>query len=175
MAKGMTEESKQKLIADNEASWAVWCNLDALQLMPGDIAKAIAFFSRQTGTETKAITLNPKNERLAKEAGETIQVVFCGGCLLWEVWLSGNPLESFVTPKPAMASGKIQAIERNKTQTQPITIVGRSPAELPVEKVLELKAQGLGSRAIAKKLGGSHMTVIRVLRKAKEGTQGRLV
>ena len=173
-----TEEREKRLIgkltAGNEATWMPWCNLDALQLVPEDIAKAMAFFSRQTGTETKAIGLNPKNEKLAGEAGDAIQVSYSPGILLWEVWLSANPTVNFVTPKTAMALGEIQAVERNKTQTQPITIVGRPPTELPVEKVLELKAQGLGSREIAKKVGVSHMTVIRVLRKAKEGAGGRL-
>lgn len=167
-----TEERKKgligKLIAGNEATWVPWCNLDALHLVPGDITKAIAFFLRETGTEPKAITLNPKNERLAKEAGDGIQVSYCAGCLLWETWLSANPTVNFVTPKTATASGEIQAIERNKTQTQPIPFVGRPLTELPMEKVLELKAQGLGAREIAKKVGVSHMTVARALRRAKE-------
>lgn len=167
----MTEEKERKSIAGNEATWVVWCNLDALELVRGDIVKAIAAFVKATGTEPKGITLNVKNERLAKEAGDAIQLSFCAGTLLWEVWMSANPTVNFVT----LQSGEIQAIERNKTQTQPIPLVGRPPAELPVEKVLELRARGFGSREIAKTIGVSHMTVARALRKAKEGTQGRLV
>jgi thioesterase domain-containing protein len=41
---------------------------------------------------------------------------------------------------------------RNQTQTRPIVPLERRKTELPLEKVLEMMAQGLGARRIAKRL-----------------------
>lgn len=45
---------------------------------------------------------------------------------------------------------------------------GRPQLELPMAKILEMQAQGMASRDIAKQLGVSHMTVCRALKKARQ-------
>ena len=46
--------------------------------------------------------------------------------------------------------------------------VGRPRVEVPVEKVLGMQAQGMGLRDIAKELGVSHMTISRLLKRARQ-------
>ena len=150
----------------NEISWVSWCNLDDLQLLPGDIGKAIDAFSRKTGMEARVIRLNPKNEKLAGEASNGIRVDYSAGVLLWEVWVSANPPADFVAPLPVMQQEK----GCNKNGTQLMLPLGRPEADLDVQRALELKNKGLGARRIAKELGVSHMTISRALRNARQGT-----
>ena len=161
----MKGETVRRLIADGEVIWMPWCTLDALQLVSGDIKKAIAFFSRQTGTEAKAITLNPKNEKLVGEIQDGIQVSYCGGCLLWEVWLSATRGGNFGTPQSAeiRPSGAFQNSGNSGSH------VGRPRKGLPVEKMHQLKAGGAGVREIARALDLPLATVSRALGRAREG------
>jgi len=143
-----------------------WCNLSDLRLMPGDAGKALAWFKAKTGAHPRVICVNPQNESLAAtEAGDRIKVETCPGTLLWECWLAGKGAGgNSVTAE----TGEIQATGRNKNKAQAKTQRGRPPKKLPGQMVVKLKAQGLGSREIAKKLGVSHMTVSRALKKGDQ-------
>lgn len=150
-----------------------WANLNTLRLTPGDIGKARACFRAELGTEAKVIGLNPKNKVLASEVEDYIRIIYCPGILVWECWMSADPTESFVTPVSDrdVLQAQIER-KRNKTTALVRTSPGRPPLKLPVKKMLKLKAQGLGSRRIAKELGVSHMSVSRVLRENLKDGEG---
>lgn len=94
----MTEGMPHKPIDEKEAIWVSWCNLGDLRLVNGDIGKAIVAFREKMNKEAGTIGLNPKNEELAGEAVDGIQVGYHPCILLWEVWISANPTVNFVPP-----------------------------------------------------------------------------
>ena len=66
--------------------WAEPVKSGDFDLAPSDIPAAIEWFKEKIGQEPRLIILNPKNEHLAKEAGDSIAVMYRGGVLTWEVW-----------------------------------------------------------------------------------------
>lgn len=121
------------------------------RLQPGDIADAIAWFKEKTDQEPKLILLNVKNERFVKEVPEGIKVVCRGGVLAGEVWLSA--VVDFVTPSSHIETQSDHGEKRrDKIDTRYILPAGRPALDLPIKKVQEFAAQGLGCRAISKKL-----------------------
>lgn len=80
-------------------------------------------------------------------------------------------MDTFVTPRLATSSLDSQLSEkRNKSNMRPMTPLGRPTRDLPVEKIAELRAQGLGARSIAKQLQAegvkvSFMTIHRALKR----------
>ena len=149
-----------------------WCEpiqRGDLRLAPGDIEDALTWFKETTGQDAKLIVLNAKNERYAKEAGDSVKVEYLGGCLTGEVWLSAEDI--FVTPKPYIQTDTdFEQKKRNEIQTRCFLPVGRPSLDLPTEKITELAAQGLGYRLIARRLQSegiqvSHMAISRAMKK----------
>jgi len=157
---------------------AVWAEpqerLD-MHLMPSNIEKALAWFKDKAGQEARLIMVHPNNEGLAKQNSNDIKVATMGGILASEVWLSSS--DNFVTPSPArdFLTSQIED-ERYKIETRPRIPVGRPCSDLPMEKILALHSEGLGARAIAKRLSDeginvSYITVHRALKKARQQRQ----
>jgi len=138
-------------------------------LQPGDIGEALAWFTSKTGQEAELIILNPKNEHLAGEVADGIKVEFVGGVLRGEVWLSAA--DTFVTQELATDfSEDYEWGKRNKSNIRPVVPFGRPKRDLPMEKIVKLRAEGLGARAIAKRLQAegievSFMTIYRAMKK----------
>ena len=155
-------------------AWFNYVNLETLRLEADDVAKAVEIFEQKFRQRPLAIGLHENIDPRIEEAAEelAIPVHHPSGMLLQEIWLS--PTDSFVTvPSDTGLSEAQIREERNKTQTRPEIPIGRPPMELPMEKLLELKRQGFGARAIAKRLREeglsiSHMAVYRALRKAQQ-------
>ena len=150
----------------------IWCEpmqRGDLKLAPGDIQDALTWFKGTTGQDAKLIILNPKNERYAKAAGDGVKVEYLGGCLTWEVWLAAE--DNFVTQLSHIQTDtNLEQKKRNEIPTHIILPVGRPSVDLPMKKVTELAAQGMGYRAIAKRLQSegiqvSHMAVSRAIKK----------
>jgi len=150
-------------------------NLETLRLKPDDVRRAVEVFERKFGQRPLALGLHeacaPQIKAAAEEMG--IMVHHPPGMLAHEIWL--NPSESFVTRSSGISSLQLQiGEERNRIQARTLIPIGRPPIELPMQKLLELRNQGLGTREIAKKLREeglkvSHMAVYRALRKMNEG------
>jgi hypothetical protein len=162
-------DSKVTEVIEGRAA-AIWAGAvirDKPGMMHGDIASAIEWFLETIGQEPELIILNVKNERFVKEVPEGIKVVCRGGVLAGEVWLSAT--EDFGTLKSRIETqSDFGKIERPKIDTRYILHAGRPKLVFPVGKVQELASQGLGCRAIAKKLKneglpGSRSTVHRIL------------
>lgn len=174
--------------------WAEPLERQHLRLLSGDIKRALAWFKEktrekmETEREARLIMLNPENEHLAKEAGDGVEVVFSGGVLRGEVWLSSE--DTFVTPsqrtEPIKVPSKTQPIEiltekrkmKMSTLNSPSLTVanfrlrGRPTTykkqKLPEELIKQLGREGMGSKVIASKLKKqgidvSYRTVHRVL------------
>ena len=167
-----------------EKSPKQYLELARLELVKGDISRAISWFKDNTGQEPKQICLNPNCERLAVEAGDSIQVNYVGGCLAWEVWLSAE--ESFKTPKLApLKVDPTQTIDAKDKEvllhtnaplepsvTKPshgkeirpiISLGGRPKKNIPIDLVHKLSEQGLSTTDIAKKLKAKGCIVSRIM------------
>ena len=129
--------------------WAKPIERGDLRLVAGDVEEALAWFEERTGNEAKLIMLNPKNEHLAQEAND-IKVTYSGGILAGEVWLS--PEDTFGTDFPRTANTIEWKSECPKSDMRPIIPLGRPPLDLPIEKIFKMHSQGLGVRAIVKRL-----------------------
>ena len=160
----------QQLMAKNEAIWVPWCNLDELQLVPGDIGRACTWFREKAGDpwfrekygeEVKLIIVNPKNEALALAEAGDLKIETCPGCLTFEIWMSASTGDNFETRNSVeiSSSGAFQNSENSR---------GRPRKSLPVEKMHRLKAAGAGVREIATRLSVSPSTVSRALTRARE-------
>ncbi|MBU2534640.1 MAG: hypothetical protein KKD83_00545 [Chloroflexi bacterium] len=166
--------------------WAEPIKSGDFDLAPNDIPAAIEWFREKTKQEPRLIILNPKNEYLAKEAGDSIRVMYLARVLTWEIWLSpedvcdtprkpqeGNsehsyPLINAATHEMKMSTVKVSSfeVEYFRPRGRPKTYKKR---ELPEEVIKQLYAEGIGSKAIASRLKAkrginvSYKTVQRVL------------
>jgi len=95
-----TGQLKFELPTENQPVEAVvWCEPQErkdMSLRPGDIARAITWFTEQMGQEPKLILVHPTKEGMARENAGNIRVEPLGGVLASEVWLSAA--KHFVTP-----------------------------------------------------------------------------
>lgn len=154
--------------------WAKPSERTHLKLMSGDIEKASECFKNKTGEAPKMIALNPKNEHLAGEADENIKVNYSKGCLLWEIWLSGE--DNFRASKPFNQVGiegeKAQTIagylpnqmstlndNNSKVDISKVSVASggtkstrKKYKELPEDFIKQLADKDMGSKAIATQL-----------------------
>ena len=73
-------------------TWMVYTNMAALQLVQGDIGKALESFTQKTGQIAKRVRLNPKYEaKPLDDLPDSIEVEYCKHVLFWEVWVGGLP------------------------------------------------------------------------------------
>jgi hypothetical protein len=138
------------------------------KLAPGDVAEAMTWFKKTTGQDAGLIVLHPKNERYAKEAGDSVEVKYFGGCLAWEVWLSAGDTSPTVLSQPD--EGVESTISCDKKENHTNAPIGRPSLDLPLERIAQLASEGLSCRAIADKLlqegvEASYRTVARGIRK----------
>ena len=66
--------------------WVAWCepmDRKKMQVIAGDIQKALAWFKGKTGQDAKTICLHPSLSML--EVPEGIHVSYVGGCLAWQI------------------------------------------------------------------------------------------
>ena len=76
--------------------WTIWSEpLERAncRVMKSDIEKAITWYRELTGYYPDAICLSRKNAELVQQYGnipDEITVYTKGGCLSWEIWLSGK-------------------------------------------------------------------------------------
>lgn len=154
--------------------WAEPVKSGDFNLAPSDIPAAIEWFKEKTKQEPRLIILNPKNEHLAKETGDSIRVMYLDRVLTWEIWLS--PESDF---KGGSASTGLPAHETKKSISNEPSVTmdifrprGRpkhyEKRELPEELIRQLSSEGMGSRAIASTLKKrdiivSYKTIQRVL------------
>ena len=149
----------------------VWCEpikRGELKVATGDIAKAMTWFKETTGQDAKLIVLHHKNERYAKEAGETVEVKYLGGCLQWEVWLSAEDGSTTVLSHLDEALESMVHCDKKKKHTN--ARVGRPYLDLPSKRIQDFVSQGLSCRVIASKLQAeginvSYRSVHRVIKK----------
>ena len=161
--------------------WAEPVKSGDFDLAPSDIPAAIEWFKEKIGQEPRLIILNPKNEHLAKEAGDSIAVMYRGGVLTWEVWLSAE--DYIETPESHYKGGSaptgLPAHETKMSISNEPSVTmdnfrprGRPKAyekrELPEELIRQLSSEGMGSRAIASTLKKraiivSYKTIQRIL------------
>lgn len=93
---------------------------------------------------------------------EDIITIACPGCG-GRSWLTHKLAEDSQDYSPDATESKsslVTKINRGKHR------LGRPQLDLPMDKILQMQAQGKASRDIAKQLGVSHMTVCRALKKA---------
>ena len=156
--------------------WAEPLERGDLRLAPGDIQEALTWFKDKTGQEPKLIILNRKNEHLAREAGDGINVDYLGGILSGEVWLSSS--DTFIPHSSARTEATKSKSEcpqeqpnkyhSEKEKTKMSTL--NSPSltvdnlgarsrpttykkrQLPDDKIKRLHKGGMGAKAIATRL-----------------------
>ncbi len=154
--------------------WAEPVKSGDFNIAPSDIPTAIEWFREKTKQEPRLIILNPKNEHLAKEAGDSIRVMYLDRVLTWEVWLSPESHfkgDSTSTGLPAHETKK--SISNEPSVTMDFFRPRGRPKhyekrELPEELIRQLSSEGMGSRAIASTLKKraiivSYKTIQRIL------------
>ena len=154
--------------------WAEPIKSGDFNLASSDIPTAIEWFREKTKQEPRLIILNPRNEHLAKEAGDSIRVMYLDRVLTWEVWLSPESdfkRDSTSTSLPAHETK--MSISNEPSVTMDIFRPRGRPKhyekrELPEELIRQLYSEGMGSRAIASTLKKraiivSYKTIQRIL------------
>jgi hypothetical protein len=154
--------------------WAEPIKSGDFELAPHDIPAAIEWFREKTKQEPRLIILNPKNEHLAKEAGDSIRVMYLDRVLTWEIWLSPEShFKGGSTSTGLPARETKMSISNEPSVTMDIFRPRGRPKhyekrELPEELIRQLSSEGMGSRAIASTLKKrdiivSYKTIQRVL------------
>lgn len=141
-------------------TYRVWCepmHRANPRVTAADIEKAIAWYQEATGYMPTVIMLNTKLAGLPVPEGVELKTI--GGCLVYEVWLSGNgrktapPIISNAAEKPHAA--KIGCDTTKVVEVvAPVNVTGSLTA-----KIRQLAGQGLSCRSIEKKLSTAGVTM----------------
>ena len=142
-----------------------------LKLAPGDINESITWFKEKAGIDPQLIMLCPKNKAFAGEIPDTIDVIFLGGVLRGEIFLSASKNwgahQTLQTPPETTKSKsgvtKIQDPAPDAktvfvTQGPPVKIRrrvnggGRKKIKLPERKILAWASVDMSPKNIAAKL-----------------------
>ena len=72
-------------ISEIPGEMVVWYAGERLQ--PGFLAEALQYFKDNLTVRAEKVVLHPGNAKYADELPKGVSVIYCPGCLAWEVWL----------------------------------------------------------------------------------------
>lgn len=166
-------------IKEEYKGWLTWCEpmyRAKMEVLEGDIPRAIEWFKEKTGQDARAITLHPRHKDLPVPEG--IEVVYKGGCLSWQVWLSiENSFTSNNAKIKGLKAGVVSQVGQTIMSTLTdkkirvdiipssvgiVTLEKRGPkfTGLPEDLIRQWASEGMGTKSIATKLEKEYRLVV---------------